>query len=112
MTLRALLLTAPLLMPLGAAEEAPAPLIPRAFLLIAQGANDVQVRLDQSDRMVQALREAGREVEYVVYDGEGHKLPHPANRLDFHGRAEAFLARHLGGRAEPYAPVPGATVRK
>ncbi|HEY6194064.1 MAG TPA: S9 family peptidase [Candidatus Eisenbacteria bacterium] len=81
----------------------------RAPLLIGQGKNDPRVSLANADAMVKALRAAGREVTYVVYPDEGHGFARPENALDFHGRAEEFLAKHLGGRAEPWTPSAGAT---
>ncbi len=72
----------------------------RAPLLIGQGANDPRVKRQESLQIVEALRRLGREVEYVEYPDEGHGFYRPENRLDFFRRAERFLARHLGGRAE------------
>ena len=72
----------------------------RAPLLIGQGANDPRVKRQESLQIVEALRQLGREVEYVEYPDEGHGFYRPENRLDFFRRAERFLARHLGGRAE------------
>ncbi|ADW71527.1 S9 family peptidase [Granulicella tundricola] len=72
-----------------------------APLLIAQGANDPRVKKRESDQIVQALRENGREVEYLIYENEGHGLAHQENLQHFAEVAESFLARHLGGRAEP-----------
>jgi len=71
----------------------------RAPLLIGQGANDPRVKRQESLQIVEALRQLGREVEYVEYPDEGHGFHRPENRLDFFRRAERFLARHLGGRA-------------
>ena len=51
--------------------------------------------------MVAALREAGKEVDYVVIEDEGHGFSRAENRMAFYAGAEAFLAKHLGGRAEP-----------
>lgn len=70
-------------------------------LLVAQGANDPRVKKSESLQMVEALRKAGRVVEYVEYPDEGHGFGRAANRLDFFARAEKFLAEHLGGRYEP-----------
>jgi dipeptidyl aminopeptidase/acylaminoacyl peptidase len=78
-------------------------------LLIAQGRNDPRVSIANADAMVQALRAAKREVTYVVYPDEGHGFARPENAIDFYGRAEEFLARHLGGRCEPWSAQPGAT---
>lgn len=72
----------------------------RAPLLIGQGANDPRVKRQESLQIVEALRRLGREVEYVEYPDEGHGFFKPENRLDFFRRAERFLAKHLGGRAE------------
>ncbi len=69
-------------------------------MLIAQGANDPRVKQAESEQIVQALRSAGKEVEYLLYADEGHGFARPENRLNFYAAAEAFLAKHLGGRAE------------
>lgn len=70
----------------------------RIPVLIAQGTNDPRTPKSESDRMVKALRRRGIECEYVVFSDEGHGFAKPANRLQFFKIAEAFLARHLGGR--------------
>ncbi len=70
-------------------------------LLIGQGANDPRVKEAESEQIVQAMRAAGRPVEYLLYPDEGHGFARPENRLHFYGHVEAFLATHLGGRAEP-----------
>ena len=43
----------------------------------------------------------GLPVTYVLYPEEGHGFAVPENRISFNAIAEAFLAAHLGGRAEP-----------
>jgi len=73
----------------------------RAPLLIGQGKNDPRVTMANADAMVGALRKAKREVTYVVYPDEGHGFARPENQLDFYGRVEEFLAKHLGGRPIP-----------
>lgn len=72
----------------------------RIPMLIGQGANDPRVRQEESEQIVAALKSKGHEVEYALYEDEGHGLYRPENRLDFYARAERFLARHLGGRCE------------
>ena len=69
-------------------------------LLIAQGANDPRVKKSESLQMVEALKRAGKVVEYVEYPDEGHGFARPENRLDFYGKAEHFLSEHLGGRSQ------------
>ena len=80
----------------------------KAPLLIGQGQNDPRVNVRESDQMVAAMRAKGLPVEYVVYSDEGHGFARPQNRLDFYGRVEPFLAKYLGGRAEPWKEVPGS----
>jgi dipeptidyl aminopeptidase/acylaminoacyl peptidase len=81
----------------------------RAPLLIGQGQNDPRVNIRESNQMVEAMRAKGLPVEYVVYSDEGHGFARPDNRLDFYGRAETFLAKYVGGRAEAFTSVDGAT---
>jgi dipeptidyl aminopeptidase/acylaminoacyl peptidase len=78
-------------------------------LLIGQGANDPRVKQAESDQIVKAIRDKMREVQYVVYPDEGHGFARPENRLQFFAISEEFLAKHLGGRAEPKGEVKGAT---
>jgi dipeptidyl aminopeptidase/acylaminoacyl peptidase len=72
-------------------------------LLIAQGANDPRVKKAESEQIVEAMRKAGKPVEYLLFPDEGHGFARPENRLKFCAAAEAFLAKYLGGRAEPAA---------
>ena len=70
-------------------------------LLIGQGANDPRVKVSESEQIVNAMKQAGKPVEYVLYTDEGHGFARPENRLHFYAIAEAFLAKYLGGRFEP-----------
>lgn len=76
----------------------------RIPMLIAQGANDPRVPQAESDQVVQAMKDKGLEVEYMVFEDEGHGFAKPENRLEFYAAAEKFLAKHLGGRYEEGAP--------
>jgi len=84
----------------------------RAPLLIGHGLNDPRVSLDQAEQMARALRERKRPVTLIVYPDEGHGFARPENNLDFFGRMEEFLAKHLGGRKQPWQPVPGSTAQE
>jgi dipeptidyl aminopeptidase/acylaminoacyl peptidase len=77
----------------------------QAPLLVAQGANDPRVKKAESDQIVQALRQRGVDVEYLVKENEGHGFRNEENRFDFYRRMESFLARHLGSRAEDSPPA-------
>jgi dipeptidyl aminopeptidase/acylaminoacyl peptidase len=74
----------------------------RIPMLIAQGKNDPRVKQAESEQIVAAIRKAGKPVEYMVFEDEGHGFARPENSLKFNAAAEAFLAKHLqGGRMEP-----------
>ena len=70
-------------------------------LLIGQGANDPRVKQAESDQIISAMRAKDLPVTYALYPEEGHGFAVPENRISFFAIAEAFLAVHLGGRAEP-----------
>jgi dipeptidyl aminopeptidase/acylaminoacyl peptidase len=81
----------------------------RAPLLMGYGLNDPRVHISEAERMAKAMRDKDRPVTLVVYPDEGHGFARPENNLDFFGRMEEFLAKHLGGRQEPYKGVPGSS---
>ncbi|MEK6482219.1 S9 family peptidase [Catalinimonas sp. 4WD22] len=67
----------------------------KAPLLIAQGAKDPRVNKAESDQIVQALKERGIDVDYLVKDNEGHGFHNEENRFEFYEEMEKFLAKHL-----------------
>ena len=81
----------------------------RAPLLIAHGANDPRVKLSESEAIVAAARKNKVDVTFVVYPDEGHGFGRPENNNDFTGRVEEFLAKHLGGRMEPWRAIEGTS---
>jgi len=81
----------------------------KAKLLVIHGANDPRVKIEESNRIVNAMRKNKKEVVYVVYPDEGHGIDRSANYMDMLGRIEAFLAKHLGGRAQPWEKIPGCS---
>ncbi|MEN9638899.1 MAG: hypothetical protein RLZZ262_767 [Bacteroidota bacterium] len=64
-------------------------------VFIAQGANDPRVNIRESDQMVEALRNAGVKVDYMVKSDEGHGFDKEANRFEFYMAMEKFLAANL-----------------
>ena len=84
-------------------ERSPLTHIDRAFrpILIAQGLEDVRVTRAESEQMVTVLRQRNVPVTYVVFPDEGHGFTKPKNQIAFRAVTEAFLAKHLGGRAQP-----------
>ncbi|HEX9955015.1 MAG TPA: S9 family peptidase [Allosphingosinicella sp.] len=73
----------------------------RKPLLIGQGANDPRVNVAESEQIVDALKAKNIPVTYVLFPDEGHGFARPVNNIAFNAVAENFLARCLGGRAEP-----------
>jgi dipeptidyl aminopeptidase/acylaminoacyl peptidase len=67
----------------------------RTPLLVIQGAHDPRVVKAESDQMVGRLRELGREVEYVVFEDEGHGFTRRANELRAARLAADWFTTHL-----------------
>ena len=70
----------------------------RIPLFVAQGANDPRVNKAESDQIVEAVKEAGKDVVYMVKDNEGHGFHNEENRFDFYRTMEEFFRKHLGSR--------------
>ncbi len=81
-----------------------------APLLIIQGANDPRVKKAESDQIVVALRDQGREVEYLCAPDEGHGYAKPVNNLAALAKAEVFLGKNLHARYQ-VAMKPDAATR-
>lgn len=69
------------------------------------------MKQSEADQIAFSMHEKGIPVEYILYPDEGHGFARPENRIDFNGRVEEFLAKHLGGRAEEFVEVKGSTAR-
>jgi dipeptidyl aminopeptidase/acylaminoacyl peptidase len=67
----------------------------RAPLLVIQGANDPRVVKPESDQMVEKLRSLDREVEYEVFEDEGHGFTRRANQLRAFKLSADWLEKHL-----------------
>ena len=80
--------------PLNSAQKIKTP------LLVAQGANDPRVKKAESEQIVVALRDRGFPVEYILAPDEGHGFARPVNSMALWAASEAFLAKHIGGRAQ------------
>ena len=81
-------------------------------ILIAQGLKDVRVVAAESQQMVDALKSRNVPVTYVTFPDEGHGFVRPVNRMAFYAVAEAFLAKHLGGRCQPFeGDLTGSTMK-
>ncbi len=70
----------------------------QAPLLIAQGARDSRVTINETDQLVKELRKRKVPVTYLVKPNEGHVFRNEENRLDFYLHLEKFLQKNLKGR--------------
>ena len=64
-------------------------------LMVLQGANDPRVLKVESDEIVAAARANGVEVEYIVFDDEGHGFRKKENQLRGYRAIRDFCDRHL-----------------
>jgi dipeptidyl aminopeptidase/acylaminoacyl peptidase len=64
-------------------------------LLVLQGSDDKAVPAAQAKSFVDAMRSAGRSVEFHLYEGEGHGWRRAATIEDDLARTESFLRRHV-----------------
>jgi dipeptidyl aminopeptidase/acylaminoacyl peptidase len=80
--------------PLNSAKQITAP------LYVVQGANDPRVKQVESDQIVVALRDLGRDVEYMIAQDEGHGFAGKENRLAMFTAMEQFFSKYIGGRSQ------------
>jgi dipeptidyl aminopeptidase/acylaminoacyl peptidase len=76
--------------PLARAAEIAVP------VLVAHGALDTNVPLNEATQVVAALRAAGREVDYLELTGEGHEYRRADSRKRLLTATVRFLSTHLG----------------
>jgi len=67
----------------------------KAPILLVHGKIDYRVPIQNSERMLDALRKLGKTVDWVPYTDEGHGFSRQENEFDYYGRVEAFLAKYL-----------------
>ena len=68
-------------------------------VLLVHGTDDIQVVIDHSRKMAQALAREHKPHELVVIDGGDHALHRAAWRLTLYNKLEGFLAEHIGAAA-------------
>ncbi|AKG74877.1 alpha/beta hydrolase family protein [Salinicoccus halodurans] len=63
-------------------------------MLVIQGAKDPRVVKEESDQIVKKLENAGREVEYLVLEDEGHGFSKKENEIKVYKTMLGFLEKH------------------
>ena len=66
--------------------------------MVIQGVNDPAVNINESNQIVDALRNRGYAVEYIVKENEGHIFRNEENVIEVYKRIERFLGEHLNIR--------------
>jgi len=64
-------------------------------LLVIQGKNDPRVIELESRDVVEYLRSIGKEVEYLMFDNEGHDVLKYKNRVTCYNEITSFFTKHL-----------------
>ncbi|NOY56219.1 MAG: S9 family peptidase [Actinobacteria bacterium] len=64
-------------------------------MLVIQGRNDPRVVVGESNQLVHDLRAQGKEIEYLVFDDEGHDMVKRENKLRAYEAIADFLTKHL-----------------
>lgn len=67
-------------------------------LLMAYGGADQRVPIEHGKRFFAAIKPHNPDAEFVEYEKEGHGWALLATDIDWWGRVEAFLARHLAAK--------------
>lgn len=81
----------------------------RVPVFLAAGGEDQRAPIEQSKRMEQALRRAGKSVETLYYPEEAHGFYTPEHNREFYSRVLAFLKANIGPGVGPgLAPSSGA----
>jgi dipeptidyl aminopeptidase/acylaminoacyl peptidase len=65
-------------------------------LLMAYGGDDQRVPIYHGEKFLSAVKAVNPNVEWIVYEKEGHGWRLPQNRIDFWGRVERFLEKNIG----------------
>jgi len=68
---------------------------PKTSLLVIQGANDPRVVKNESDQIVEKLRNKDRDIDYIVFEDEGHGFTKYSNLVKALKKSAEFLVEKL-----------------
>ncbi|HKK96652.1 MAG TPA: alpha/beta fold hydrolase, partial [Marivita sp.] len=68
-------------------------------VLVVAGKRDAIVGFEQSEEFLRRAEEAGKTVDQLIFEDEGHGIGRWQNRIRHARAVEDFLAEHLGGRS-------------
>jgi dipeptidyl aminopeptidase/acylaminoacyl peptidase len=72
--------------------------------MIYHGAKDKLIPVSHAQRMVDALKQSGKSVDYLLASEEAHGFSNPESEMAVYRAIELFLHKHLGGKAGPCPP--------
>jgi dipeptidyl aminopeptidase/acylaminoacyl peptidase len=75
-------------------------------VLLGHGVDDQRVHVHQSQRMAKALRDAGKDVEYLEFPSEIHGFLLESNRIRWYEALIAFFEKNLAPRARAASATP------
>ena len=67
----------------------------KAPVLIAQGAKDHRVSVNETNHFIKELKKRHLPVTYILKENEGHAFRNQENKLEFYKALEKFLATYL-----------------
>lgn len=73
----------------------------KAPLLLIHGQNDHVVSEKESRQIYDSMKKNNKNVTYVLFPDEGHRLAKFANKMVYLTHVESFLSQHLKGRCYP-----------
>jgi dipeptidyl aminopeptidase/acylaminoacyl peptidase len=82
-----------------------------APLLVVHGAHDTNVPVGESEQIVDALRQAGRDVSYLLFSDDGHGIVKRENRAALATAIKEWLNRAFSITAPPGSPMPAGSTQ-
>lgn len=64
-------------------------------MLVIQGRNDPRVRADESRDVVESLRAQGKQIEFLLFENEGHDVTRYENKVRCYNEIVRFFQEHL-----------------
>ncbi|MBP3040045.1 S9 family peptidase [Bacillaceae bacterium Marseille-Q3522] len=67
----------------------------KAPLFVFHGRNDTRVPVSESEQLVHDMKERGQQVEFIVFEDEGHQTEKLENHITMHQKTVEFFSKHL-----------------
>lgn len=67
----------------------------KAPLLVFHGKNDTRVPVSEAEQLVNDMRERKQEVDFILFEDEGHQTEKLENHITMHSKTVEFFVKHL-----------------